>query len=324
MGAGLGILWGWRYLGDDEVEVLGSAVAFLVADALEFYFGTGFVAGLYFHVKDLILDRLLSRYLIESFPLDLHFLLRALVQILQGYQQRSFDDRRLGCYGPMPPMSVRLLVSPRASATASAPTPTGELRENVFVIAHTCTTLFKELGEYTLWIAEAEPSASATRREMERSGTTTASHAAHTAYASKTARHTAERITAGTSSTRPGRWGFSAAAQEEFEAILIVDFAFLRVGEDFVGLRYLFEFLGRVGVVGILIGVVFERCFSVYFVSDVLVGRGSRENKLPVCLFQFILGGVGFDAQRIVEFCFGHHVECKKDYGEVVVCHAYE
>lgn len=38
---------------------------------------------------------------------------------------------------------------------------------------------------------------------------------------------------------------------------MVVDFAFFRVGEDFVGLRYLFEFLGRVGVIGIFVGVRF-------------------------------------------------------------------
>ena len=45
--------------------------------------------------------------------------------------------------------------------------------------------------------------------------------------------------------------------QEEFETVLVVDFALFRVGKEFVGLGAFFEFLARGGVVFVLVWVVF-------------------------------------------------------------------
>jgi hypothetical protein len=46
-----------------------------------------------------------------------------------------------------------------------------------------------------------------------------------------------------------------SATQEELQPILIVDLALLGIGEDFVGLRTFFEFLGSLIVIGVLVGV---------------------------------------------------------------------
>jgi hypothetical protein len=55
---------------------------------------------------------------------------------------------------------------------------------------------------------------------------------------------------------RLGRW--SSASQDEFEAELVVRLALLGIGKDFVGLRALLEFLGRFGVILVLVGVEFQ------------------------------------------------------------------
>ena len=45
--------------------------------------------------------------------------------------------------------------------------------------------------------------------------------------------------------------------QQEFEAVLVVDFALFGVGEELVGLGDFFEFLAGGGVVFVFVGVVF-------------------------------------------------------------------
>lgn len=83
---------------------------------------------------------------------------------------------------------------------------------------------------------------------MERSAS--AGHAA--AHAAEV--HTFEGHATGCTALRGG---FGAAALDEIQAILVVDFALFGVGEEFVGLGDFFEFLGGFGVVGVFVGVGF-------------------------------------------------------------------
>ena len=88
---------------------------------------------------------------------------------------------------------------------------------------------------------------------------------------------------------------------------MIVDFAFLRVREDFVGLGDFFELLGGVGIVWVLVGMEFQGSFSARKEDQYGVVDMEEEESLPVGFFNFILGGSGFYAESIVELCFCYH-----------------
>ena len=109
-------------------------------------------------------------------------------------------------------------------------------------------------------VAEGEAAATAfAAAHVEGEGRAAA--ARHSGKATRHSAHAGKWVapawhTAG-SATGRGVGGCAAAMQEVFEAELIVDFAFLGVGEELVGLGDFFEFLASGGVVFVLVGVVF-------------------------------------------------------------------
>jgi hypothetical protein len=108
-----------------------------------------------------------------------------------------------------------------------------------------------------------------------------------TREAARATGHAAGHATRSESGTGIGGRG-GTAAEEELEAILVVDLALLRVGQDFVSLGALLEFLGSAGVVLVLVGVPLQ-------------------SRFPVSFLDFLLSGIRLDSERIVELGFLDH-----------------
>lgn len=86
---------------------------------------------------------------------------------------------------------------------------------------------------------------------------------AHTGHSCKRARHAScESIRHTTRAASPRRRS-STPIQEVFEANLVVEFAFLGVLEDLIGLGAFFELLAGGGIVFVLVGMIFQGCLPV-------------------------------------------------------------
>jgi hypothetical protein len=265
------------YLFNDKVKVLTTSLN-LIANAVELDLGTLLQARLDRDLEKLVRLYALAR-LVESLALDLHLLGDAVVEFFKRKRQRALDRRDLGG-GIAASTFGSAKGRPHASATGSrsAARSTTKSRENVGIVviaSNAATVLAHKLGKDVLGVVEVEAGRSAAEVE----GPSTASPAGHSLETAKATGHAAVAAVAGASEgiaalgTR-GRGG--AAAEEELEAILVVDLALLRVGQDFVSLGALLEFLGSAGVVLVLVGVPLQSRFPVCHVRW-LASRDSED-----------------------------------------------
>lgn len=267
---------GGSYLFNHKMQVLTTSLD-LIANLLELNLGSLLEAGLDGHLEDLVLCGLLPVRVI-TLGLDLHPLLNAVVKILQRQGQRPLDGQDLGVL-----RSLRATCEFRPGA-AAAGVAVGV--EDVFkgihashATTHATATVPHKVGKDILRVGEVEAiqprtttataATTTTGREVESPSTSAAAATArHPAKVEALAGVASATIAVGASSegvaARLGALGWGlVAAEEEFEAVLVVDLALLGVGEDFVRLRAFLELLGGLGVVLVLVGVVFQSGFSV-------------------------------------------------------------
>lgn len=103
----------------------------------------------------------------------------------------------------------------------------------------------------------------ATASSLEVKGAASSAAAAHTAKVEAWGHTTptSEGVAAGAFRRR------CTASQQEFESVVVVGFALLGIGENFVGLRAFLELLSSSGIVRVLVGVILEGHFSIEDVS---------------------------------------------------------
>lgn len=153
----------------------------------------------------------------------------------------------------------------------SSATATTEPSKHVKVFVHTAgpraaasaaAATAHKLGKNILGVREVESTTPATtsRCEVESPGTPAAAggHAAKALEAAKVG-HTASASVGILS----GLWRRRTAAKEEFEAILVVNLAFLGIREDLVGLGAILEFFGGLRIVFVLVGMILQSCLPV-------------------------------------------------------------
>lgn len=181
---------------------------------------------------------------IKCLALDRHLLGRTAHQLLQRQRQLLLHDRRLGRGRAL----RRLLESARPATIPEVPTaaePTSQHREDIVIIhtaahttTHTAHAAFGKVPEDIVCIAEPEPAAAAagTSREVECPGTATAA-ARHAAEREAAGHATFEGVGAVGTTAAAGRRG--TATKEIFEAELVINFSFFRVGKNLVCLGHL-------------------------------------------------------------------------------------
>lgn len=250
------------YLLNDEDQVLLPTL-FLVPNSLKADLAALLETRLDRHLQDGIGSRPLAR-LVEHLALDLHLLGHAIEQVLQRERQRSLHGGDLGSRLPGIPhgLSTERVAHPRAAA---AGTPTAKrAREDVVEVVIGPASARRgrphELGEDVVRVAEAESSVAAVGAEVEGPTAAGARHAAKVESA-KSAGHAAASATGEGMATGAGLWGRSATPQDEFEPELVVCLAFLGIRENLICLGALLEFLSRIGIVLVLVGMEFQSRF---------------------------------------------------------------
>ena len=258
---------------------------------------------------------------IEQLPLDPHLFRRAMEQLLQRDRQRPLHSCNLGCGRPSAARAVRTTAECIAHSVCTERTPActrprparakspprGAAKE---VVEDVGTA--EGSTQYFLGITEGKTTTAGACREVEAG---TARRAAHVEELEALGHAASEGMRASATSI----W-CRAAAQDELEAELIINFAFFWVREDLIGLRDLLELLGGLRVVLVLVWVPLQGSFPVGVLAVATEGncgcteeqmrkmRGCRkEQNIPVGLLDLILRGVGADIQQVVELCLFDH-----------------
>lgn len=236
------------------MQVLVAAL-FLVSDALELDLASLLQARLDGHLEDRIRGLALAGF-VERLALDLHLLRDAVIELLERQREWPLHRRDLGrvlacraghrlCAGPAG-TGAEWAATHAGRPAAGAACAATEGGEEIVVLHATTTVTAHELLEHTLCgvvvearCGEVEAAARATRAaEAE------ALEARHAAGGAKWA-------FAGT------WWRGLATAEEELEAVRVVDLSLFRVREDLVGLRNLLELLSGRRIVLVLVGMPF-------------------------------------------------------------------
>lgn len=299
----------------------------MVAYAVELDLGPLLEPRLDGHLEHLIRLHALAR-LVKRLALDLHLLGDAVEELLQRQRQRPFDGRDFGRRLAFARVGKARRPHARTPSTRGAAGAgcTAKGRENagkvVFFVAASRPTdpaLAHKLRENVLGVVEAiclSPPGAATPAgaEVICAGAAKARlTGAAKVKPGKVAGHAAgseEGIPAGIGAL--GRRS-APSAEQDLEAVLVVDLALLGVRQDLVGFGAFLELFGRVGVVLVLVGMPFQCGFSEKKPPSARPRPGQKSlrvgRRVPVTFFNLVLRGVGLDAKRVVELGFFYHGE---------------
>ncbi len=256
---------GMSYLFNDKVKILTASFN-LVANLLELDLGPLLQSRFDRHLEDLVFGDLLP-VRVETLGLDLHPLFRSMVQIFEGQRERALHGQHLGLYS-LGEASTTAPMRPLLSAATTA--CARERPKHVMVLirthaAHVSTVSIRphKVGKDLLRARKVVTSRCATAsREVKRSSAAAAAAHAAKVETVKSARHATAKGIPRTSTVKATFRGWRGAAQEKFQAVLVVDLALLRVREDLVGLRAFFEPFSRLSVVLVLVGMPLQGGFS--------------------------------------------------------------
>jgi hypothetical protein len=260
------------YLLNNKMQILLPPL-FLIPNALKLNLTPLLQPRLDIHLQHLVLCRPLSRNLIKRLPLNLHLLMRSLVQLLQCQRQRSLhrrDFRRL-----RPRSTTRRFRTPtisRSPRSSTARTRPRHLTEDIFesISAAHSALASQKLAEYRLWIAEAESTTTTSTAEV-RGVMESAWLSAHITKVEARWHSSASSTSIRVSALSGLRWWW-ATMKYEIETILIVYLSLLGVLQDLVCLRAFFELFFCCWVVLVLVGMPLQCKLPVLCVSSVIVG----------------------------------------------------